>query len=256
VFEWTPIGRDGIKIRRVRRQEFLRTACSRNEAARFGRLMEASVIVHRHLSGLEQWDSALLHVRPKECGSAGPCADEWGKELRPGERGEHDSRAACAAQVSRPSTARPVDSGRTPGLRGYPSPSPPDTRAALGHSPPPPGETAPAALRHARHTRSSFFMRVAQLLQLSPERHPAAASPGGSPLFYGRVPLVGNPGLGLLESRNLMRMPRWVAGLSSHLARGAFPRHPCETRIAMHPKRRTCFFHPAASVDCSHHATP
>jgi len=99
-------------------------------------------------------------------------------------------------------------------------------------------------------------MRVPQLLQLPPDRHPAYISPGCGQLFYGCIPLGGHKGLELLEIRNLMRMPSLVASFCLHLARGFFPRHPCGNRIAMYPKRLARFFHLQALLNCGYHAYP
>ncbi len=62
---------NGVKIGRVRRQEFLRAPGPFNEAAGFGGLMEAGVVIDHNLSWFEDWHQTVLHLGFKERGVAG-----------------------------------------------------------------------------------------------------------------------------------------------------------------------------------------
>ncbi len=62
---------NGVQIRRVRRQEFLRASSLFNEAAGFGGLMETGVIIDHHLSWFEDRHQAVLHRGFEERGVAG-----------------------------------------------------------------------------------------------------------------------------------------------------------------------------------------
>src|SRR5690242_6074169 len=99
---------------------------------------------------------------------------------------------------------RLADSSHKGGLHGNPCRSHPDIRAAHEESLPPLGETALSGLRRVRHTGRSFFMRVAKLPQLSPNRHASNTSPSFGHHFYRRVLMPVNAGLEL-RSKGLCR---------------------------------------------------
>jgi hypothetical protein len=80
LFEGKPAVLNGIQIRGVGWQEFLRTARAFNEPARLGGLMEAGVIIDHHLPGFENRHQAVVDIRFKEGGVAGPLEHEGGDE--------------------------------------------------------------------------------------------------------------------------------------------------------------------------------
>jgi hypothetical protein len=88
VFERGPGVFNGIEIRRVRRQEFLRTACPCNELPGVEGLVEAGVIVHHDLSRFKYRHQTLLNIRLEECGVAGSLENQRGNKLLLGERGD------------------------------------------------------------------------------------------------------------------------------------------------------------------------
>jgi len=76
LFEGKPTVLNGVKIWRVGRQEFLRAPGPFNEAAGFGGLMEAGVVIDHHLSWFEDWHQTVRDIRFKERGVAGPLEHE------------------------------------------------------------------------------------------------------------------------------------------------------------------------------------
>lgn len=76
LFEGKPAVLNGIKIRGVGRQEFLRAASAFNKLAGFGGLMEAGVVIDHNLSWFEDWHQTVLDIRVKECRIAGPLEHE------------------------------------------------------------------------------------------------------------------------------------------------------------------------------------
>ena len=81
LFEGKPAVLNGIQIRGVGRQEFLRAASAFDKLAGFGGLMEAGVVIDHNLSWCEDWHQTVLDIRFKECGVAGPLEHEGRDQL-------------------------------------------------------------------------------------------------------------------------------------------------------------------------------
>ena len=81
LFEGKPTVLNGIQIRGVGREEFLRAARFFNEPARLGGLMEAGVIIDHHLPGFENRHQAVGDIRFKEGGVAGSLEHEGRDQL-------------------------------------------------------------------------------------------------------------------------------------------------------------------------------
>ncbi|HJY82538.1 MAG TPA: hypothetical protein VKK81_15835 [Candidatus Binatia bacterium] len=67
LFEGKPAVLNGVKIRGVGRQEFLRAASAFNKLAGCGGLMEPGVVINHHLSWFADGHQTVLDIRFKAC---------------------------------------------------------------------------------------------------------------------------------------------------------------------------------------------
>ena len=70
LLEGEPVVLNGVEVGRVRGQEFLGAASRGNEATRFGRLMEAGVVIEHSLSSSKDRHQTVFDIRLEEGGIA------------------------------------------------------------------------------------------------------------------------------------------------------------------------------------------
>lgn len=81
LFEGKPIVFDRVEVWGVGRQEFLPTPGLFNKAARFGGLMDTSVVIDHNLSRFEDGHQTVLHVSFKERGVTSSLEHQGGDEV-------------------------------------------------------------------------------------------------------------------------------------------------------------------------------
>jgi len=86
LFEGKPAVLNGIQIRGVGRQKFLRTPGLCNELASFGGLMETGVVIDHDLTWLEDGHQTVLDIRVKERRVAGSLEHEGSDQVMVVER--------------------------------------------------------------------------------------------------------------------------------------------------------------------------